>query len=243
MGKVSERGILEKYPIKRYDAEKLYARRERVKEAPDYLYYRGDISLLDSDVVAVIGSREVSDRGRTAARNISRALCRRGKTLLNGLALGCDAEALREAIDCGGRGIAVLPCGLDQIYPKANIGLAEELLEKGGCLVSEYPAGIHPRKESFVARDRLQALFSKMVIVVESHAGGGTWHTVEYARKYQKLVACYIDKNEMPDSGNEILVKKNKAYALRNNEGIDFLLELSQGRFEQMELFLEGNGR
>ena len=137
-----------------------------MKDAPEYLYYRGDISLLQGDVVAVIGSREISERGLAVTRNISRALCRRGKTLLNGLALGCDAEALREAVECGGKGIAVMPCGLDQIYPKTNRELAEELLEKGGCLVSEYPAGMHPRKESFVARDRLQALFSGMVIVV-----------------------------------------------------------------------------
>lgn len=236
MGKVSENGILQKYPIKRYDAGRLYPGLEGIKDAPEYLYYRGDISLLERDVVAVIGSREISERGRAVTRNISRALCMRGKTLLNGLALGCDAEALQEAVDCGGKGIAVMPGGLDEIYPKANRKLAEELLERGGCLVSEYPAGMHPRKESFVARDRLQALFSDMVIVVESHAGGGTWHTVEYARRYQRLVACYIGKDEEPDSGNEILVRKNKAYALRDNDGIDYLLELSQRHCEQMKL-------
>ena len=166
MGKATESEILRKYPIKRYDAGLLYSGLDSVKDAPEYLYYRGDISLLQGDVVAVIGSREISERGLAVTRNISRALCRRGKTLLNGLALGCDAEALREAVECGGKGIAVMPCGLDQIYPKTNRELAEELLEKGGCLVSEYPAGMHPRKESFVARDRLQALFSGMVIVV-----------------------------------------------------------------------------
>ena len=65
--------------------------------------------------------------------------------------------ALKEALDCGGKAVAVMPCGLDEIYPKTNRKLAEELLEKGGCLVSEYPPGVHPRKESFVERDRLQA--------------------------------------------------------------------------------------
>lgn len=236
MGTVAERGILERYPIKRYDARKLYAGRENVKDLPEYLYYRGDISLLGGDVVAVIGSREISERGKAVTRNISRALCRRGKTLLNGLALGCDAEALRETVECGGKGIAVMPCGLDQIYPKSNMELAEELLEKGGCLVSEYPEGMHPRKESFVARDRLQALFSDLVIVVESREGSGTWHTVEYARRYQKMVACYLEKDGAANEGNEILVRKNKAYALRDNEGMDYILELSQNRCEQMTL-------
>lgn len=228
--------VLEKYPIKKYDARELYSGQAVACGAPDCLYYRGDISLLKEDVVAVIGSREISEWGKAVTKNISRALCRRGKTVLNGLALGCDAVALKEALDCGGKAVAVMPCGLDEVYPKTNRKLAEELLEKGGCLVSEYPPGIHPRKESFVARDRLQALFSGLVIVVESRQGSGTWHTVEYARRYQKMVACYIGKNTKEDDGNGILVRDNKAYALKDNAGMDYILEMSQNRYEQMSL-------
>jgi len=228
--------VLEKYPIKRCDMRGLYGGQAAVKGAPDYLYYRGDISLLKENVVAVIGSREISEWGKAVTKNISRALCRRGKTVLNGLALGCDAVALKEALDCGGKAVAVMPCGLDEVYPKTNRELAEELLEKGGCLVSEYPAGVRPRKESFVARDRLQAMFSGLVIVVESRQGSGTWHTVEYARRYQKMVACYIGKNTKADDGNEILVRDNKAYALKDNAGMDYILEVSQNRYEQMTL-------
>lgn len=228
--------VLEEYPIKKYDARELYGGQAVVKGAPDCLYYRGDISLLKEDVVAVIGSREISEWGKAVTKNISRALCRRGKTILNGLALGCDAVALKEALDCGGKAVAVMPCGLDEVYPKTNRKLAEELLEKGGCLVSEYPPGVHPRQESFVARDRLQALFSGLVIVVESRQGSGTWHTVEYARRYQKMVACYIGKNTKEDDGNGILVRDNKAYALKDNAGMDYILEMSQNRYEQMTL-------
>lgn len=228
--------ISEKYSIKKYDVRELYGGQAVVKGAPDYLYYRGDISLLKEDVVAVIGSREISEWGKAVTKNIARALCRRGKTVLNGLALGCDALALKEALDCGGRAVAVMPCGLDEIYPKTNRRLAEELLEKGGCLVSEYPAGVRPRKESFVVRDRLQALFSDVVIVVESRQGSGTWHTVEYARRYRKMVACYIGKGTKADDGNGILVRDKKAYALTDNAGMDYILGMSQGRYDQMSL-------
>ena len=229
-------GVIDRYPIKKFDTDSLSRGKGIGKDLPSYLYYRGDITLLESDVVAVIGTREISERGRAITRNVTEALCRRGKTILNGLALGCDAEALRETVACGGRGIAVMPCGLDEIYPKTNRKLAEELLENGGCLVSEYPAGVHPRKESFVARDRLQAMFSGLVIVIESKQGSGTWHTVEYARRYQRLVACYMEKDGRPSEGNEILVQHNKAYAMSDSAGMDYILELSQNRFEQMEL-------
>lgn len=228
--------VLEKYPIEKYSTKGLVVEQSIRNQMPDYLYYRGDINLLQSSVVAVIGSREISERGKAISRNITQALCKREKTILNGLALGCDAEVLKEVVEIGGKGIAVMPCGLDQIYPKANQELAEGILEKGGCLISEYPVGIKPRKENFVARDRLQALFSRLVIVVESQEGSGTWHTVEYARRLKTPVACYMEKDGTSSEGNEMLVQSKKAYALRDNEGMDFILELSGSRCEQQSL-------
>lgn len=231
--------VIGRYPVEKYDTQDLAIEQSIRKQIPKFLYYRGDIDLLQSSVVAVIGSREISERGKVISRNIAQALCKRKKTVLNGLALGCDAEALNGVVECGGKGIAVMPCGLDQIYPKTNQKLAEEILEKGGCLISEYPEGISPRKENFVARDRLQALFSSLVIVVESQAGSGTWHTVEYARRFQRPVACYMEKNGDFSKGNEMLVQSNKAYALRDNEGIEYILELSNNRWEQQCLPIE----
>lgn len=225
--------VMERYPVEKYDTSELDIDQSIRGQLPKFLYYRGDIGLLQGSVVAVIGSREISERGKVISRNIARALCKRERIVLNGLALGCDAEALNGVVECGGKGIAVMPCGLDQIYPKTNQRLAEEILEKGGCLVSEYPEGIRPRKENFVARDRLQALFSSLVIVVESREGSGTWHTVDYARRYRRPVACYVEKNGGFSKGNEMLVQSNRAYALRDNEGMEYILELSDSRWEQ----------
>lgn len=225
--------VMEKYAIEKFDTTNLSMDSAIREQLPNVLYYRGDIALLQSSVVAVIGSRDISERGKVISRNISRALCKRNKTVLNGLALGCDAEALEEVVNYGGKGIAVMPCGLDQIYPKTNQVLAEKILENGGCLVSEYPVGIKPRKENFVARDRLQALFSQLVIVVESQEKSGTWHTVEYARRLKRPVACYMEKEGASSVGNEMLVRSNKAYALRDNEGMEYVLELSDNRWEQ----------
>lgn len=225
--------VLEKYPIEKYSTKELLVEMPIRNQMPDYLYYRGDINLLQSSVVAVIGSREISERGKAISRNITQVLCKREKTILNGLALGCDAEVLRKVVEIGGKGIAIMPCGLDQIYPKTNQELAEEILEKGGCLISEYPVGIKPRKENFVARDRLQALFSSLVIVVESQEGSGTWHTVEYAGRFRTPVACYMEKKGASSKGNEMLVQSKKAYALSDNEGMEFILELSGHQCEQ----------
>ncbi len=95
---------------------------------PSELYYRGGIDVIDQRrSVAVIGSRRASDRGIAAAYRIGCELGRRGISVVNGLALGCDTHALRGALAAGGTCVAVMPCGLDQIVPHANAGLAERL--------------------------------------------------------------------------------------------------------------------
>ena len=94
--------VLEKYPIKKYDTTVLLAEQSLKVHLPAYLYYRGDISLLQSSVIAVIGSRDISERGKTISKNITQVLCKREKTILNGLALGCDAEVLKEVVEFGG---------------------------------------------------------------------------------------------------------------------------------------------
>ncbi len=79
----------------------------------------------------------------------------------------------------------------------------------------------------------MQALFSQLVIVVESQEKSGTWHTVEYARRLKRPVACYMEKEGVSSVGNEMLVRSNKAYALRDNEGMEYVLELLDNRWEQ----------
>ncbi|MCR5790819.1 MAG: DNA-protecting protein DprA, partial [Lachnospiraceae bacterium] len=83
--------------------------------------------------------------------------------------VGCDTAALRGALSKEGRCVAVLPCGLDMVVPSVNEELAEEILDKGGCLISEYEAGTETEKYRFVQRDRLQSGLSEAVLVV--HAG------------------------------------------------------------------------
>lgn len=86
-------------------------------------------------VIAVIGKRDASARYLEIARRIGRILAQKGITVLNGLALGIDTAALEGAVELNGKAIAVMPGGLDEIYPKKNQELAERILKNGGCLI------------------------------------------------------------------------------------------------------------
>jgi DNA processing protein len=128
-----------------------------------------------------------------------------GITVVNGLALGCDTYALKGALSVGGKCIAVMPCGLDQIVPKSNYYLARTILENGGLLISEYPIGTKLEKYMYVERDRLQSTVSDAIIVIEASYQSGTMHTVRAARRQGKPTACYKKAEISNDSSFYII--------------------------------------
>lgn len=204
--------------------------------APDILYYIGDISILIEPVVAVVGKRDANERYLRIAQKMGEVLARKGYTVLNGLAIGCDTKALEGAISAQGKTVAVLPGGLDMIYPKSNKKLAEQIVESGGCLISEYPCGMKPQKYTFVQRDRIQAMLSDKVIIVDAEPKSGTMHTAEYAMRLAKPLGCFIETNgKASPAGNQFLIDTHKARAVCDTKG---LMEfVGQPEYEQMTLF------
>ena len=174
---------------------------EERKGLPERFFYKGDISFLnDFRSIAVIGSRNASKDEMLWAYSSGQYAAMEGYAVVNGLAVGCDTAALRGALSKDGRCVAVLPCGLDMIVPSVNGMLAEEILEKGGCLISEYPVGTEPEKYRFVQRDRLQGGLSEAVLVVCADEDSGSLKTAEFAGKqgvkvikYRKLQGSGVD--------------------------------------------------
>lgn len=154
----------------------------QIPDAPLILYYRGNPALLRGPAVAVVGSRQASEYGRRAAAELARDLAGVGVTVISGLARGIDAAAHRGALDSGGSGatIAVLGSGLDRIYPRENLRLAEEIAERG-IIVTEYPLGSPPEKYHFPERNRIISGLSRGVVVVEAGRDSGSLITVDFA--------------------------------------------------------------
>ncbi len=159
---------------------------------PERFFYKGDISFLnDFRAVAVIGSREASKEDMFNAYMSGQYAAMEGFAVVNGLAVGCDTAAFRGALSKDGRCVAVLPCGLDMVVPSVNEELAREILDKGGCLISEYEAGTEAEKYRFVQRDRLQSGLSEAVLVACAQKDSGTLKTAEFARKQGVKVFRY----------------------------------------------------
>src|ERR671936_1758295 len=129
--------------------------------------------------VAVVGSRRPTPYGEAVAERLAHDLASAGAIVVSGLARGVDAAAHRGALDADGTTIAVLGTGLDIVYPAENTGLAREILDKGGALVSQFPDGTPPRRRHFPMRNWTIAAISDAVVVVEAGGGAGAVITAE----------------------------------------------------------------
>ncbi len=148
---------------------------------PAVLYFKGCRDVLKSEFsVSVVGTRKPTVYGEKAAYRISNELAAAGFTIISGFAPGIDANAHSGALDAGGRTLAVLGCGTDIDYPKANTGMREKILEKGGFL-SEYPPGTPPLGKNFPVRNRLISGLSLGVFTAEAPLKSGALITADMA--------------------------------------------------------------
>ena len=151
------------------------------RPAPEAVYIEGAAEVLKRPTLSVIGSRKMSAYGRAVLQLILPPLVRAGLVIVSGLAYGVDGEAHRITLEEGGTGVAVLGSGLDAIYPRAHVGLAGALIEKGGALLSEYPPGTIGNKWHFPARNRLIAALSPVLLIIEAAELSGTFSTARAA--------------------------------------------------------------
>ena len=146
-----------------------------IPQPPRELFIEGRwADLADKPRVAVIGSRKASPYGRLVTERLVRALVTYGITVVSGLAFGIDSIAHQAALDSGGLTIAVLPSGLDNIYPATHRHLANQIVKQGGALISEYPPKTESFKTNFIARNRLIAGLSQAVLITEAAAHSGS---------------------------------------------------------------------
>jgi DNA processing protein len=149
-------------------------------DAPAVLYVRGDVRTLCEPQLAMVGSRNPTAGGRSTAREFAAFFARAGLTITSGLALGIDAACHEGALAADGPTVAVLGCGLDQIYPPENQALAERIAGNG-ALVSEFPPGTEPLPACFPQRNRIIAGLSHGTLVVEAAQRSGSLITARLA--------------------------------------------------------------
>lgn len=157
-------------------------------DAPAFLFCRGNISLLNTKCIAIIGTREPSQDGKTIGYNITKWFSNNHWTIVSGLALGIDTIAHTACLENFGKTIAVLGTNLNKVYPAENKNLLKDIILNDGLVISEYAYDNKGFKSQFVERDRIQAGLSNAVILVQSSLSGGSMHASKAILKYKRYL-------------------------------------------------------
>lgn len=159
----------------------------QIADPPKQIYCRGNLNLLNSECIGVVGTRKLTPYGKESAQYITRGLATAGFTIVSGLAMGIDAVAHQTTLETGGQTIAVLGGGVSDksIGPRVNLPLARKILENNGLLISEYSDKEIIHASNFAIRDRIISGLSKGVVIIEADRDSGSLITAK----------CALDQN------------------------------------------------
>ncbi|MBS1798257.1 MAG: DNA-protecting protein DprA [Acidobacteria bacterium] len=161
-------------------------RLRQIYDPPAVLWVRGSMESLARPGIAVVGTRHPSTYGAGMAEMLARDLAARRLTIFSGMARGVDTAAHKGALAAKGNTVAVWGTGIDVIYPKENKRLAEQIVESGGAIVSEYPLGTFPAPQNFPVRNRILSGMSLGVLVIEAAEHSGTRITARLAMEQNR---------------------------------------------------------
>jgi len=171
----------------------------QISVPPVFLFYKGDVGVLSSKQIAIVGSRNASSSGLRHSYSIAGQLVQAGFVITSGLAQGIDGAAHSGALDAGGLSIAVMGTGLGSVYPRSNQTLANRILDSG-CWVSEYLPGSAPVAANFPRRNRIISGLSLGVLVVEARLKSGTLITARTALEQNREVFAIPGPIDYPGS-------------------------------------------
>ncbi|MBO9465212.1 DNA-processing protein DprA [Tropicibacter sp. R15_0] len=189
-----------------------------IDDAPPLLWVIGDTAALSRPMIALVGARNASSLGLRMARSLSADLGQAGYQIVSGLARGIDTAAHLESLDTGT--VAVMAGGVDVLYPSENTRLAEDIVAKGGALISEQPMGLQPMARHFPTRNRIVSGLARAVVVVEAAAKSGSLITARTALDQgREVLAVPGHPMDARASGCNILIRDG-ARLVRNGADV-----------------------
>ena len=228
--------------LKQMDFNEFPSLLREIEDPPEKLYIRGEMPEKDRVFISIIGSRHHTPYGKSACEMLIRGLAGYKVAIVSGLALGIDSVAHRTAMETGIPTIAFPGSGLDQkvIYPSTHKGLAEQIVQKGGTLLSEFEPDFRATPYCFPQRNRLIAGVSKATLVIEAAERSGALMTARLAGEYGRDVAAVPGSIFSKTSvGTNRLIRTGAASITRPDDiievlGIEKQPEENRARYEHL---------
>ncbi len=192
----------------------------QITDTPGKLYCKGEWNVnIFENCLAVVGSRQMTNYGRRITDELVSKIALAGITIVSGFMYGVDAQAHKAALSSGGRTIAVMPCGIDFIHPAYQKKLYEEIIAKGGLIISEMEGNFPPASWTYPKRNRIIAGFSQATLVIEAGLRSGSLITAGFAKKFsRKLFAVPGPLTSSVSQGSLQLIKEGADMVLSAND-------------------------
>lgn len=202
------------------ETDELYPKKLlQIKDRPNKIYVVGNIELLNNKSIAIVGSRISTTYGEYYAAKFAKEISEKGITIISGLAKGIDGIAHQNSKQEKGKTIAVLGCGFNHVYPKENEELFNEIIEDGGCIVSQYSPDTDINLKEVPFRNRIISALSEGVLIVEARHRSGSGVTAKYAFEQNKKVFCLPNQIGVTTGvGTNNLIKKGAILVTNSNE-------------------------
>lgn len=205
-------------------------------QPPHILYYKGDLSLLNTESIAVVGTRSPTFYGKDITIKFTKELCEESFTIVSGLAMGVDKIAHETTLKYNGKTIAVLGNGFLNMYPAMNQNLAKQIVEQGGLLITEYYPSFKASNYSFPARNRIIAALSKGILITEAAKKSGTWYTKDFAIELgREVFAVPGNITSIKSEGTNFAIKAGHAHSAIEIEDILFVFGKSRQNKKQKD--------
>ena len=200
------------------------AKLREIDQPPYALFVKGKLPHPDLYSVAIIGARKCTNYGKSNALECGRVLSEAGIQIISGLAYGVDGYSQRGAILGGTPTFSILGCGVEMCYPKENMGLYQDIIAKGGGIISEYPPGTPPLACNFPQRNRIISGLSNIVVVIEAKERSGTSITASFALEQGKdIYALPGPINSSYSKGCHQLIRQGAGIIISPKELLDEL--------------------
>lgn len=211
----------EKVEVIHLDSERYPQKLAQCPDAPLMLFLKGKFPSSNQNALGVVGTRNMSKYGRDLVAALLEEFREQGIWVVSGLAAGIDGEAHQKSCELGLPTLGVMGTGMDLIYPYAHRRLAEEMLNNGGGIISEFTSGTKPDRENFPRRNRVVAGMVDALVVVEAGEKGGALITAELAAGYHREVFAYPGRvGDEFSAGCNRLIQQGKAVMIQSGKEI-----------------------
>ena len=211
-------------PVFYLDAD--YPRRlSQCDDSPMMLYYKGKANLNANRVVAIVGTRNVTEYGKENCQQLVEDLSGDDVLIVSGLAYGVDTIAHKDSLKNNIPTVGVMGCGMQQVYPAVNKKLAADMIANGGGVLTECLSGTQPDRENFPRRNRIIAGMADAVVVIESALKGGSLITADLGNTYNRDVFAYPGRvMDIYSQGCNYLIRTNRAHLMESVQNLRYVM-------------------